>query len=148
MTLITDSASLAAFCARLSTEAFITVDTEFLRDKTYWPQLCLIQVAGTHEAAAIDPLVGIDMAPLWELFDNEQILKVFHAARQDIEIFYQQTGRIPHPLFDTQVAAMVCGFGDAVSYETLAAKLANARIDKSFRFTDWSNRPLSDKQID
>lgn len=147
MTIISESADLAAFCARLASEAYITVDTEFLRDKTYWPQLCLIQVAGTHEAAAVDPLAEIDLSPLWDLFADEQILKVFHAARQDVEIFFQLTGRIPHPLFDTQVAGMVCGFGDAVSYETLAGKLAGARIDKSFRFTDWSNRPLSDKQM-
>jgi ribonuclease D len=147
MNLISDSATLAEFCAGLAHETYITVDTEFLRDKTYWPQLCLIQVAGRDVAAAIDPLAEIDLAPLKALLDNPAILKVFHAARQDLEIFYHLMGTIPHPLFDTQVAGMVCGFGDSVSYETLAAKLAGAKIDKSFRFTDWSNRPLSDKQL-
>jgi ribonuclease D len=146
---VTDSVQLAELCARLGSETFITVDTEFLRDKTYWPQLCLVQVAGSKEAASIDPLApGIDLAPLLDLLANPAILKVFHAARQDIEIFFHLCGRIPAPIFDSQVAAMVCGFGEAVSYETLAAKLAHARIDKSHRFTDWSKRPLSDRQLE
>ncbi|MBI3515944.1 MAG: ribonuclease D [Proteobacteria bacterium] len=148
MTVITDSAALAALCHRLSGEVFVTVDTEFMRDRTYWPDLCLVQVAGTDEAAGIDPMAdGIDLAPLLELLANPQVLKVFHAARQDLEIFFQLMGRLPTPLFDSQVAAMVCGFGDSVSYETLAARLAGARIDKSFRFTDWAKRPLSERQI-
>ena len=148
MTLISDSASLAAFCARLKGAAYVTVDTEFMREKTYWPQLCLVQVAGPDEAWDIDPLApGIDLTPLFELMADESILKVFHAARQDVEIFHHLTGHIPKPLFDTQVAAMVCGFGDAVSYETLASQLARARIDKSLRFTDWAARPLTDKQL-
>jgi len=148
MTLISDSASLAAFCARMSEARFIAIDTEFLREKTYWPQLCLVQIAGPDEAMAIDPLVpGIDLAPLWALLDNPQVLKVFHAARQDVEIFLHLTGRIPAPMFDTQVAAMVCGFGDSASYETLATSLAKARIDKSMRFTDWTLRPLSERQL-
>jgi ribonuclease D len=148
MTVITDTASLADFCRRLSAEAFVTVDTEFMRDRTYWPDLCLVQVAGTEEAAAVDPMAdGISLEPLFELLANPQVLKVFHAARQDLEIFFQLAGRLPAPLFDSQVAAMVCGFGDAVSYETLASRLAGARIDKSFRFTDWSKRPLSDRQL-
>jgi len=148
MTLIADTASLAAFCARLKGSTYITVDTEFMREKTYWPQLCLVQVAGADEAWAIDPLApGIDLSPLFELMADESILKVFHAARQDVEIFHHLTGHIPKPLFDTQVAAMVCGFGDAVSYETLASQLARARIDKSLRFTDWAARPLTDKQL-
>ena len=148
MTLIADSAELAGFCARQSTATFITIDTEFLREKTYWPQLCLVQIAGPDEAAAIDPLApGIDLAPLFDLLANEAVLKVFHAARQDVEIFLHITGRIPVPLFDTQIAAMVCGFGDAASYETLATSLAKARIDKSMRFTDWALRPLSDRQL-
>jgi ribonuclease D len=148
MPLIADSAQLAAFCARVSQADFITVDTEFMRERTYWPQLCLIQVAGPDEVAAIDPLAeGMDLTPLLDLLADERLLKVFHAARQDIEIFFHLTGRIPTPLFDTQVAAMVCGYGDSVSYETLAAQLAGARIDKSVRFTDWSARPLSDRQI-
>ncbi|HVI49967.1 MAG TPA: ribonuclease D [Candidatus Sulfotelmatobacter sp.] len=148
MTLISDSASLAAFCARLKGSAYITVDTEFMREKTYWPQLCLVQVAGANEACAIDPLApGIDLSPLFDLMADEATLKVFHAARQDVEIFHHLTGSVPKPLFDTQVAAMVCGFGDAVSYETLASQLARARIDKSLRFTDWAARPLTDKQL-
>jgi ribonuclease D len=149
MTIIAENGTLAAFCARQSTAAFVTVDTEFMRDKTYWPQLCLVQVAGPDEAAAIDALApGIDLAPLLALMGNERVLKVFHAARQDIEIFYHLSGGVPRPLFDTQVAAMVCGFGESVSYETLASKLAGARIDKSSRFTDWSHRPLTARQTD
>lgn len=148
MTVISDTTALAAFCRRMSAESFITVDTEFMRDRTYWPDLCLVQVAGTDEAAAIDPLApDIDLTPLFELLATPQILKVFHAARQDLEIFFHLTGRLPTPIFDSQVAAMVCGFGDSVSYETLASRLAGARIDKSFRFTDWSKRPLSDRQL-
>lgn len=146
--MIQDSAALAALCATLAQEAYVTVDTEFIRDKTYWPQLCLVQVAGTSVAAAIDPLAeGIDLAPLFELMANPAVLKVFHAARQDLEIFFNLTGAVPTPLWDSQVAAMVCGFGESASYETLAGKLANARIDKSSRFTDWSQRPLTDKQL-
>jgi ribonuclease D len=149
MTLITDSAALAAFCSRQSTAEFITVDTEFLRDKTYWPQLCLVQVAGPEEAAAIDALAPeIDLAPLFALMADRRVLKVFHAARQDIEIFFNLAGAVPEPVFDTQVAAMVCGFGDSASYETLASKLAQARIDKSSRFTDWAHRPLTERQLD
>lgn len=146
--LITDTAELDAFCKRLQGAAFITVDTEFMREKTYWPQLCLVQVGGPEEARAIDPLAeGIDLAPLFALMRDASILKVFHAARQDLEIFYNLMGGFPEPLFDTQVAAMVCGFGDSVGYETLATKLAKAHIDKSMRFTDWGRRPLTDKQI-
>ena len=143
MSLIADTASLAALCRRLADASYITVDTEFMREKTYWSQLCLVQVAGPDEAQAIDPLApGIDLSPLLELMADPSVLKVFHAARQDIEIFFHLSGAIPTPLFDTQVAAMVCGFGDSVSYETLAAQLAHARIDKSLRFTDWAQRPL------
>ena len=145
MTLIAESGALAAFCRRQHPAEFVAIDTEFMRDKTYWPQLCLVQVAGPEEAAAIDTLApGIDLDPLLGLLADSKLLKVFHAARQDIEIFYHMTKRIPAPLVDTQVAAMVCGFGDAVSYENLAAKLAGARIDKSSRFTDWAHRPLTD----
>jgi ribonuclease D len=148
MTLITDNAALAKFCEVWQEADFITVDTEFMREKTYWPILCLIQIAGPDSAAAIDPLApGIDLAPVLDLLNNKLILKVFHAARQDIEIFFRLTGKVPAPLFDTQVAAMVCGFGEAASYETLAAKLAGAAIDKSSRFTDWSRRPLSERQL-
>jgi ribonuclease D len=148
MTVIADSAALAAFCHRLSDTPYITVDTEFLREKTYWPQLCLVQIAGPEEAHAIDPLApGIDLTPMFELLANPKVLKVFHAARQDVEIFLHLSGAVPTPLFDTQVAAMVCGFGDAVGYETLATQLARARIDKSMRFTDWAQRPLTERQL-
>jgi len=148
MSIISDTASLAALCARLKDAAFVTVDTEFMREKTYWPQLCLVQLAGPEEAWAVDPLAdGIDLAPLFELMADPNVLKVFHAARQDVEIFLHLSGKVPTPLFDTQVAAMVCGFGDAVSYETLASQLARARIDKSLRFTDWAARPLTEKQL-
>ena len=148
MELITSSADLAAFCSRLSSADFVTVDTEFHRETTYWPLLCLIQLAGPDEAYCIDALApDLDFAPLYELFNNTAVVKVFHAARQDVEIFYHQAGLIPAPLFDSQVAAMVCGFGESVGYETLVMKLANEKIDKSQRFTDWSRRPLSDKQL-
>lgn len=149
MTLIVDSEELAAFCKRQEGADFVAVDTEFMRDKTYWPKLCLVQVAGPKEAAAIDAMAaGIELAPLWRLITQSPVLKVFHAARQDIEIFVRQAGGMPAPVFDTQVAAMVCGFGDSVAYDTLVAKLAGARIDKSSRYTDWQHRPLSDRQID
>lgn len=148
MTLIDSTDALAAFCRRQAGAAFITVDTEFMRDKTYWPQLCLVQIAGPEEAAAIDPLApGMDLEPLFALMADTRVLKVFHAARQDIEIFVHLAGAVPTPLFDTQVAAMVCGFGDAVSYETLAGRLAGAHIDKSSRFTDWAHRPLTERQL-
>ncbi|GAB6051309.1 ribonuclease D [Magnetospira thiophila] len=148
MPVICDSQTLADFCAKLAREPYVTVDTEFLREKTYWPQLCLVQLGGKDECKAVDPLAeGIDLTPLFDLMANEAVIKVFHAARQDLEIFYNLTGRVPHPIFDTQVAAMVCGFGDSVSYENLVTKLAKAKIDKSSRFTDWSRRPLTEKQI-
>src|ERR1700730_4853048 len=148
MTLITDSAELAAFCARQDGTDYIAVDTEFMRERTYWPILCLVQVAGPKEAVAIDALApGIDLAPLLGLMADPAILKLFHAARQDLEIFFHLSGLVPHPLFDTQVAAMVCGFGDAVSYETLVKRLARASLDKASRFTDWAHRPLTERQI-
>jgi ribonuclease D len=148
MDIIESAAALAAFCQKQAHADYITVDTEFMRDKTYWPQLCLVQIAGPEDAAIIDPLApGMDLAPLLALMGDAAVLKVFHAARQDIEIFVNLTGAVPAPLFDTQVAAMVCGFGDAVSYETLAGKLAGAPIDKSSRFTDWAHRPLTERQL-
>ncbi|HTH97451.1 MAG TPA: ribonuclease D [Stellaceae bacterium] len=148
MNLITTTAGLAEFCARQAHAEFVTVDTEFLREKTYWPELCLVQVAGPDEAAVIDALApGIELEPLFALLRDPNILKVFHAGRQDIEIFVNLAGSVPKPIFDTQVAAMVCGFGDSVSYETLATKLAKASIDKSSRFTDWSHRPLTERQL-
>ncbi len=146
--LISDTATLAEFCNRQATAEFVTVDTEFMRETTFWAKLCLVQVAGPDEAVCIDPLApGIDLKPLYELFANEKVLKVFHAARQDLEIFLHEGGALPRPVFDTQVAAMVCGFGDQVGYETLVAKLADAKLDKSQRFTDWSRRPLTDRQV-
>ena len=149
MQVISESASLAGFCQRLAEADYVTVDTEFMRVRTYWPQLCLVQLAGPDDAAVVDALAeGLELAPLLDLMAEPKVLKVFHAARQDIEIFHRLSGTVPAPLFDTQIAAMVCGFGDAVGYETLVAKLAKARIDKSMRFTDWSHRPLSDKQLD
>jgi len=150
MTLIADSAELQAFCARLAEADYITVDTEFLRDSTYWPKLCLLQLAGPGEedVAAVDPLAeGLDLAPVFALFDDPKIVKVLHSARQDMEIFYHMSGRLPAPIFDTQVAAMVCGFGESVGYDTLARKLTGAQIDKSSRFTDWSRRPLAQRQL-
>lgn len=140
--------ALASFCHRLSKASFITVDTEFIRESTFWAQLCLIQMAGPDEAAIIDPLApGIDLAPFYALMADERVTKVFHAARQDIEIFVKQAGAVPTPIFDTQVAAMVCGYGDQVSYDNLVQRIAGAQIDKTSRFTDWSRRPLSAKQI-
>jgi ribonuclease D len=148
MSLITETASLAAFCDRLRGTAFVTVDTEFMRETTYWAKLCLVQVAGPDEAHCIDPLApGIDLAPLYALLADTAVLKVFHAGRQDLEIFFHATGAVPTPVFDTQVAAMVCGFGDQVGYETLVGRLAGARLDKSQRFTDWSLRPLTERQV-
>ena len=149
MTLIADSAALAAFCARQAKAEFIAVDTEFLRDTTYWPKLCLVQIGGPEEVAAIDTLApDLDLSPMTDLLGDPGILKVFHSARQDMEIFYHLMGRLPAPIFDTQVAAMVCGFGDSVGYQTLARRLAGATIDKASRFADWSHRPLTKRQLD
>ncbi|MEQ9814301.1 MAG: ribonuclease D [Azospirillaceae bacterium] len=147
-TLIDRQEDLAAACARLARERYVAIDTEFMRESTYWPKLCLIQLAGAEEAVAIDPLAeGMDLAPLHDMMADDSVLKVFHSGRQDIEIFVHETGRVPHPVFDTQVAAMVCGFGESVGYEKLIARLVGAAIDKSSRFTDWSRRPLSDRQL-
>jgi ribonuclease D len=149
MTLLTTTRQVEELCRELAHEQFVALDTEFMRDRTYWPRLCLVQIAGERRHAAIDPLAPkIDLEPLLELLANERVLKVFHAARQDIEIFWRLTGRIPTPLFDTQLAAMVCGYGEEVAYETLVKQLAKARIDKSSRFTDWARRPLSAQQLD
>ena len=152
MQIITTTDQLADFCARAAQHPFVTVDTEFLRERTYYSKLCLLQIAypgdGDETAAIVDPLVGdLSLAPLYELFRNPEVVKVFHAARQDLEIFFVDAGIIPAPLFDTQVAAMVCGFGDQVSYETLVRRICKAEVDKSSRFTDWSQRPLSDAQL-
>src|SRR5712691_11907889 len=148
-TLISDSDALAQFCARQKGTRFVAIDTEFMRERTYWPILCVVQVAGPDEAVAIDALApGIELAPLLALMADPEILKVFHAARQDLEIFFQLSGLVPHPIFDPQVAAMVCGFGDAASYETLVKRLARANLDKASRFTDWAHRPLTARQIE
>ncbi|MGB7206123.1 MAG: ribonuclease D [Anderseniella sp.] len=148
MQIITTTKALSTLCANLASDPYVTVDTEFMREHTFWPILCLIQIAGKTEEAIIDPMAdGIDLEPFYELMANENVLKVFHAARQDVEIFVEATGKTPVPLFDTQVAAMVCGFGDQVGYEALVRKLANEQVDKSSRFTDWARRPLSEKQL-
>ena len=148
MQVITTTSRLSEICKAMGNDRFVTVDTEFMRERTYWAKLCLIQIAGENVEAIIDPLAeGLSLEPFFELMANEKVLKVFHAARQDLEIFHHLDGRLPHPLFDTQVAAMVCGYGDQVGYESLARQLASASIDKSSRFTDWSHRPLSDKQL-
>lgn len=146
---IAESTVLAARCAAWRCADFITVDTEFMRERTYRAELCLVQIgAPGGETVAVDPLAdGIDLAPLYALLVEAPVVKVFHAARQDVEVLLPLAGGIPRPLFDTQIAAMVCGFGDSVGYETLAAKLAGARIDKTQRFTDWSRRPLTERQI-
>lgn len=149
MTILTDTASLAETCARLRKEPYVTIDTEFMREKTYYSILCLVQLAGRDEHVAIDPLAeGMDLTPLLELLADPNVLKVFHAARQDLEIFHHLMGTVPAPIFDTQVAAMVCGFGDSASYDSLVSRILNVQIDKSSRFTDWSNRPLSERQVD
>jgi ribonuclease D len=145
---ITTSADLAEFCTSFGDEQFITVDTEFIRERTYYPQLCLMQLGTSKRAVAVDPLVGgVDFTPLYDAFANPNLVKVFHAAKQDIEIFVRESGRVPTPLYDTQIAAMVCGFGESVSYETLVHELAHAKLDKASRFTDWARRPLSDRQL-
>jgi ribonuclease D len=147
--MIETTADLEAACIELAKSEFITIDTEFLRETTFWPELCLIQMASPTTEVLVDPLAkGLDMKPFFELMANPAVLKVFHAARQDIEIIYNRGGLIPHPIFDTQVAAMVCGFGDSVSYDQLVSRTKGVQIDKSSRFTDWSRRPLSEKQLD
>ncbi|KRS14462.1 ribonuclease D [Roseovarius atlanticus] len=149
---ITTTEDLAAFCTRAAEAEYVTVDTEFLRERTYYSKLCLIQLAlpsrGEDDAVLVDPIEGQDMSlePLYDLFRDPSVVKVFHAARQDLEIFYVDAGLIPDPLFDTQVAAMVCGFGEQVGYETLVRKIAKQSLDKTSRFTDWSRRPLTDAQ--
>ena len=151
MKTITTTEALAEFCTAAKTQPFVTIDTEFLREKTYWSKLCLIQMAlpgADGQAVLIDPIVGehMSLGPLYDLFAHKTTVKVFHAARQDLEIFFVEGGAFPDPLFDTQVAAMVCGYGEQVGYETLVKKIAKENIDKSSRFTDWSRRPLSDSQ--
>lgn len=148
--LITDTASLTDLCARLSRSRFVAVDTEFMRENTYWPDLCLIQIADEREAAAIDPKAdGLDLTPLLDLLvANEDVLKVFHAGGQDVEIIYNLTGRTPHPIFDTQIAAMALGQGDQIGYGNLVDSWLGIQLDKGARFTDWARRPLDQRQID
>ncbi len=145
---ITSTDALAAACERLARHPFVTVDTEFLRETTFWPKLCVVQVASVEEAIIIDALAeGLDLTPFYRLMADERVMKVFHAGRQDIEIIWHQAGLIPHPVFDTQVAAMVLGYGDSISYDQLVLRVTGQAIDKSSRFTDWSRRPLSQAQI-
>ncbi len=151
MITITTTEELAAFCARAARAPYVTLDTEFLRERTYYARLCLLQMAipgdGPDTAVLVDPIAGnLSLDPLYDLFRNPDVVKVFHAARQDLEIFFVDAGVFPEPLFDTQVAAMVCGFGEQVGYETLVRRIARANLDKTSRFTDWSRRPLSEAQ--
>ena len=146
--LLTTTAELAALCQRLHAEPFVTIDTEFMRERTYWPELCVVQLAGSAEVAIVDAEApGLDLAPLGALMADPAVTKVFHAARQDIEIFLLKFGDVPRPLFDTQIAAMVAGFGEQVGYDALVAALTGGHIDKAHRFSDWSARPLSPAQI-
>src|ERR1700759_3629706 len=148
MDLITTTAELTAFCDRLAKHRVITVDTEFLRETTYYPLLCVVQMASAEETGVIDSLAeGIDLPPFFELMANEQVLKVFHAARQDIEIVWHRAGIVPHPIFDTQVAAMALGYGDSIAYDQLVERVTGHRPDKTHRFTDWSRRPLTTEQM-
>ena len=149
MLFIEDTSSLKKLCKTLSKEPFLAIDTEFVREKTYYPKLCLIQVGYTSDAAIIDPLAkDIDLKPFLKLLSNKNILKIFHSGRQDIEIFYHLTGKTPKPVFDTQIAASVCGFGYSISYDALVYAVTKIEIDKSSRLTDWSLRPLDQKQLE
>ena len=149
MTLISTTKELTAACRRLGTHPFITVDTEFLRETTFWPRLCVVQIASEEEAVAVDAMAeGLDLGPFFELMADNRLTKVFHAARQDLEIIWNLARLIPAPLFDTQVAAMVCGFGDQVSYGDLVKTVTKVTLDKSSRFTDWSRRPLLPAQAE
>ncbi len=148
MKLIATTSDLSDLCGRLAAHDFVTVDTEFLRETTFWPRLCVVQLASADEAAAVDALAeGLDLQPLFRLMADPAVVKVFHAARQDIEIFWNLAKLVPMPLFDTQVAATVCGFGDQISYSDLVSTVVKVQLDKSSRFTDWSRRPLSEAQV-
>ena len=149
MHLISTTSDLAAACEALAAHDYVAVDTEFLRETTFWPKLCVVQMAGPDTAVVVDALAdGLDMAPFLDLMKNERVVKVFHSGRQDIEIVFNLGGFVPHPIFDTQVAAMVCGFGDSISYDQLVQRVSGHHIDKSSRFTDWTRRPLTQKQYD
>jgi ribonuclease D len=148
MDLITTTAALNAACERLSKHPFVTVDTEFLRETTFWPRLCVVQLASTEEAVVVDALAdGLDLSAFFSLMNDEKVMKVFHAARQDIEIVWHRAKIIPHPVFDTQIAAMVLGYGDSISYDQLVQRTTGGQIDKSSRFTDWARRPLTQQQV-
>ena len=148
MNVVTSTDGLAALCRELSQSPYVAVDTEFMREQTFWPKLCLVQLAGPDAEAIIDPLAeGLDLTPFWDLMTDRDVEKVFHAARQDLEIVHVKTGALPAPVFDTQVAAMVCGFGDSISYVNLVKRISGEDLDKTSRFTDWSRRPLSQKQL-
>jgi ribonuclease D len=148
MHLVTSTTDLVQVCSRLSAADFVAVDTEFMREQTFWPELCLVQIASDSVEAIVDPMApGLDLKPFYELMADQRVTKVFHAARQDIEIMYSEAGLIPAPIFDTQVAASVCGYGDSVSYVNLVKDITGHDIDKSSRFTDWSRRPLTEKQL-
>ena len=145
---VKDTNHLAELCSKLNKSKFLAIDTEFIREKTYWPKLCLIQVFNGEDKIIIDPLVkGLDLKPFFKILSNNEIVKIFHSGRQDIEIFYNLTKKIPKNIYDTQIAAMVCGFGDSIGYENLVSQLLGKKIDKTSRLTNWSNRPLSKKQI-
>ena len=149
MRIVETTADLKALAEELKGAPYLALDTEFMRDSTYWPILCLLQIAAPGISAIVDPLAkDIDLAPFFALLTDPRIVKVLHAGRQDIEIFWHRGRVIPDPLFDTQIVAMVCGFGEAASYETLARKVAHVQIDKSARFTDWARRPLSKRQLE
>jgi ribonuclease D len=148
MRLITTTPELSDLCRRLGQHNFVAVDTEFIREQTFWPRLCVVQLAGPGEEAIVDPLApGVDLTPFFALMADKRVVKVFHAARQDLEIVWNQARLIPHPIFDTQVAAMVCGFGESVSYVSLVKQVTGHNLDKTSRFTDWARRPLSEKQL-
>lgn len=148
MNVVTHTRELSNACQRLADADFVAVDTEFMREQTFWPKLCLIQLAGPADELIVDPLAdGLDLAPFWELMADRRVVKVFHAARQDVEIVHIKADLIPEPIFDTQVAAMVCGFGDSISYVNLVKRITGRDLDKSSRFTDWSRRPLSTRQL-
>jgi len=147
--LITNSADVADFCARAAKSEFVTVDTEFVREKTYWPILCLIQIATREEAVAVDPLAkGIDLGPVYDLMRNTSVLKVFHSASQDMQIMFNASGGMVEPVFDTQIAAMVSGYGDQPAYATLVQRIVGETIDKRSQMTDWARRPLTENQVD
>lgn len=148
MHIIKTTRELAKFCQTAAAHPFVTVDTEFLRETTYWPKLCLVQMATPDKAVIVDPIDSdMDLSPMFDLFANEKVVKVFHAAKQDVEIFVNLSGKAPKPLFDTQVAAAVCGFGDSISYDNMVRQITGTQVDKSSRFTNWSHRPLTEKQL-